>query len=540
MTTGLPDRTPLDVPGTRRWHAVRPLHIGLTLDYPRAPAWHLLERNVGPFGTRVAVREVDPATGAECQSLTYEGLFRAARCTASGLQAIGVRPGTRVGFALPNSSTLIIGYYATWLAGGVVVPANPAARQRELEPHLVDAEVAIVVGEAGSAAEDVARRLDRPFVDVHAFAALAVSSPIAQAANAVDDLAVLLYTGGTTGVPKGVMLTHENVVTNCVQFTEWYAFAPGEETCIAAIPMFHSGGMSGVMNVPLYAGATLLVFSRFHPAAVARAVTRYRATRLFGVPTMFIALLNDAEGRRADYASLKACRTNATALPPAVKEAFDGLVGREVLVEGYGLTEASPLTHANPIGRARAGSIGIPLPDTDARIVHVEAGTECAVGEAGELQIRGPQVMRGYWRRPAETATALEDGWLRTGDVAIMDTDGYFSIVSRTTEVINTAGFKVWPREVEEVLYTHPAVRQAAVVGVADEYRGEAVKACVVLKSEHHGRVTEDELREFCRERLTPYKAPRVVEFRTELPMTITGKLRRQELASRRDGDESR
>jgi long-chain acyl-CoA synthetase len=222
-------------------------------------------------------------------------------------------------------------------------------------------------------------------------------------------------------------------------------------------------------------------------------------------------------------------------LPPAVKTAFDDLVGREVLIEGYGLTETSPLTHANPLQRARAGSIGIPLPETDARVVDLETGRDVPPGTAGELLIRGPQVMRGYWNRPDETARAIEDGWFRTGDVAEMDADGYFRIVDRKKDIINTAGFKVWPREVEETLYTHPAVRLAAVVGTPDAYRGEAVTAYVVLKDGEGGRVTADELTAFCRARLTAYKVPRLVEFRAELPITSTGKLLRRLL--RRDGE---
>jgi long-chain acyl-CoA synthetase len=280
--------------------------------------------------------------------------------------------------------------------------------------------------------------------------------------------------------------------------------------------------------VPLSAGATLLVFRRFGAAAVARAVGRYRATRLFGVPTMFIALLEDGEGRRADYASLRACRTNAAPLPPSVKEAFDALVGREVLVEGYGLTETSPLTHANPVGRAKPGSIGVPLPDTDARIVDLDTGADVAPGASGELLIRGPQVMRGYWRRPEETAQAIREGWFRTGDVAVMDGEGYFAVVDRKKDMINTAGFKVWPREVEETVYAHPAVKHVVVVGVPDGYRGEVVKAFVVLKEGYRERCTEAELVEFCRARLTTYKVPRAIELRAELPVTTTGKVLRR------------
>jgi long-chain acyl-CoA synthetase len=525
-----PGCRPLYTRGSRAWHAAWPSAVPLTIGYPHVPAWWLLERSAASFPTRAAVREFAEGTGRETRTTTYEALYRAARGAAAGLPPLGVNRGTRVAVVLPNSRALIIAYYATWLAGAITVPANPAARERELELQLRDADVALVIGQAGSAVEAVARQLETGFLDTEAFERLTTLSPIATPPNEPDDIAVLLYTGGTTGTPKGVALTHDNLVTNTIQFAEWYGFAAGEETCIAALPMFHSGGMSGAMNVPLYAGATLLTFSRFDAAAVARAVTEHRATRLFGVPAMYIALLRNDDGRRADYSFLRACRTNAAPLPRAVKLAFDELVGREVLIEGYGLTEASPLTHANPIAAARLGSVGIPLPDTDARVVDLETRKECPTGEPGELLIRGPQVMRGYWRRPGETAAAFEDGWLRTGDVAVIDGDGYFSIVSRTKEMINTAGFKVWPREVEDVLYSHPGVRLAAVAGVPDSYRGEVVKAWIVLKEEYHARITEGDVRRYCRERLTPYKVPRLVEFCADLPMTASGKILRREL----------
>jgi long-chain acyl-CoA synthetase len=516
----------------RPWDHAWPAHVPRSLAAPDVPAWWLLERNLPRFADRVALRELDPESLAERRVLTYEALFRAARGTATGLRAHGVGPGARVGFCLPNGAGLVIGYYACWLAGATIVPANPLAHDRELEHQLADAAVSLVVTGDGPG-RAAAERLKLPRLDGEAFRALEALPPSAPAdCRPADDVAVLLYTGGTTGAPKGAMLTHRNLVVNTLQFAGWYAFAPGEETALAAIPMYHSGGMSGVMNVPLAAGATLVVLPRFGAATTARAVTRHRVTRLFGVPTMFIALLNDAEGRRADYGHLRACRTNAAALPPAVKAAFDALVGREVLIEGYGLTESSPLTHANPLTRARPGSIGIPLPDTDARVVDLATGGDVPAGAPGELLVRGPQVMRGYWNRPDETAGAFADGWFRTGDVAVMDGDGYFRIVDRKKDVINTAGFKVWPREVEETLYTHPAVRLAAVVGVPDDYRGEAVKAYVVLKDGEAARVTVEELVGFCRARLTAYKVPRLVEFRAELPITTTGKLLRRLLRS--------
>ena len=518
--------TALDKP----WRGVWPAHVPHSIAYPDAPAWWLLERNVARFGARVALRELDHESLAERRALTYDALWRAVRGVAAGLRARGVAPGARVALVLPNSAALVLGYYAAWYAGATAVPVNAGAREGELAQQLGDAAVSLVVAPAGSAAATVAAQLKLPHVDVdelRAMETLAPATPVA--CDPARDVAVLLYTGGTTGAPKGAMLTHRNLVANTVQFAEWYAFEPGAETSVGAIPMSHSGGMSGVMGVPLSAAATLLVVARFNAAAVARAVTRHRVTRLFGVPTMFIALLGDAEGRRADYSALRACRTNAAPLPPSVKAAFDGLVGREVLVEGYGLTETSPLTHANPLERARPGSIGIPLPDTDARIVD-DAGVDVAPGATGELLIRGPQVMLGYWNRAEETARTLADGWLRTGDVARMNADGYFAIVDRRKDQINTAGFKVWPREVEETLYAHPAVRQAAVIGVPDDYRGEAVKAFVVLKDEHRGRCEPAELVAFCRARLSGYKVPRSLELRDGLPMSAAGKLLRREL----------
>lgn len=517
------------VAATRPWHSAWPPHLGPSLEYPTVPAWWLLERNLPRFAPRVAIRELDHATLAEGRTLTYETLWSAVRGAAAGLRGLGVGPGVRVGFCLPNSAALIIGYYATWYAGGIVVPANPLATESELRQQLADAGVSVLVGVAASVGQAVAGVLKVPFVDVAAFQTMERERPVAPAPCVPqDDVAVLLYTGGTTGAPKGAMLTHRNIVANTVQFATWYAFEPGDEVAACAIPMFHSGGMSGVMNVPLSAGSTLLVFSRFAAASVARTVERARVTRLFGVPTMFIALLNDGTARTADYASLRACRTNAAPLPPTVKNAFDTLVGREVLVEGYGLTETSPLTHANPISRAKAGSIGIPLPDTDARIVDLATGLDVAPGESGELLIRGPQVMRGYWNRPEATAEAMSDGWFRTGDVASQDAEGYFAIVDRRKDMINTAGFKVWPREVEEALYAHPAIRLAAVVGVPDDYRGEAVKAFVVLKDDVG--CGESDLNAFLRERLTAYKVPRSIEFRTELPTSGAGKLLRRAL----------
>lgn len=535
----------------RSWHRAWPSHLPTSLAYPQVPAAWILERNLQRFSHRVALRILDHETGAELAALTYEALWNSAQAVAAGFKRLGIVKDDRVALCLPNGPELVVSFYATWLLGATVVPINPSLTERELTAQAADATPRLLVAAGAGApiASAVTSRLGIPLVVVgepdgaRPPGSLPFGDLLRERARGVspasvdpdNDIAVLLYTGGTTGVPKGAMLTHRNIVANTIQFAEWYAFEPGEETCIGALPMFHSGGMSGVMNVPLYAGATILVFRRFNPVSVARVVERFRATRLFGVPTMFIALLNHEESRRVDYSSLRACRTNAASLPPSVKAAFDELVGHEVLIEGYGLTETSPLTHANPLQRAKPGSIGIPLPDTDAKVVALETGADLPAGEPGELLIRGPQVMRGYWNRPEETARALFGGWVHTGDVARMDAEGYFVIVDRLKDQINTAGFKVWPREVEEVLYGHPAVRMVAVVGQPDSYRGEVVKACVVLKAEHRGRVAPAELLAFCKGRLTGYKVPRIVEFRDELPVSATGKMLRRALR-----DESR
>ena len=526
------------------WRRAWPAHLPTTLDYPDLPAWWLLARNLESFPDRHALRIIDHDSGAESSHLTYRQLWRSVQALAGGFRKLGIGRGDRVALALGNGAELVMGYNAAWLLGAAAVPINPALTEREATAQLADAEVAILVAaaEGAKAAAKTAAALGVPLVlvgegksappaDALAFDDLLCEAPgeIAPCpVNPAEEVAVLLYTGGTTGQPKGAMLTHRNIVANTMQFAEWYAFEPGAEICIGVLPMFHSGGMAGVMNVPLYAGATILLFRHFRPATVARTVEAFRATRLFGVPTMFIALLNDETARRADYASLRACRTSAAPLPVAVKADFDELAGHEVLIEGYGLTETSPLTHANPVHRAKPGSIGIPLPDTDAKIVGPESGRDLAVGEAGELLIRGPQVMQAYWNRAEETAQAMAGGWFRTGDIARMDGEGYFTIVDRKKDLINSAGFKIWPREVEEVIYLHPAVQLVAVVGQPDDYWGEAVKACIVLKESHRKMVVESDIVAFCKEHLVGYKVPRMVEFRDQLPLSATGKMFRR------------
>ena len=518
--------------------------------YPQEPAWWILFRNLPQHADRMAIRFLDHDTGAERQTLTYAELADLARRVAAGLRRAGIAPGERVAFFLPNSPEIVACYHGIWLAGAVGVPCNPSLKGSELEYQLTDSGACLLFTSPAllPVAREVAEHHGIRLVVVAAAGGDLSSAPanlhtwpefLGDTADGgpapvnPEHLALLLYTGGTTGLSKGAMLTHRNLVANTIQFATWYQFQEGNEVCIAAIPVCHSGGMSGVMNVPLYSGATLLLYQRFQAATVLPLIARYRVTRFFGVPTMYIAVLNLPDAGRHDLSSLRACRTNAAPLPAAVKTAFDALVGREVLVEGYGLTETSPLTHANPVHRAKAGSIGVPLPDTDACILDLQTGEPVAPGGEGELCLRGPQVMPGYWQKRKETEEAFAGGWFHTGDIARMDDEGYFYIIDRKKDVIISSGFKIWPREVEEVLYAHPAVQLAAVVGVPDDYRGEAVKAFVVPRDEHAATLNAETLIAHCRKNLAGYKVPRYMEFCSELPISGAGKMLRRVLRQR-------
>ncbi|MDQ7850308.1 MAG: long-chain fatty acid--CoA ligase, partial [Armatimonadota bacterium] len=369
----------------------------------------------------------------------------------------------------------------------------------------------------------------RPAPGVLPFAALLAEGRPQPVTVSPDDPALYQYTGGTTGVPKAAVLTHRNLVANLLQAVAWYG--GGEhagQRAMAVLPFFHIYGMTAVLNFSLRLGMTIILIPRFDPEMVLRAIDRWRPTVFHGVPTMYASLLNHPRLVRTDMRSIRTCISGAMGLPQEVQRRWEAATGGR-LVEGYGLTEASPITHCTPVyGHRRVGSIGVPFPDTDARVVDAESGRVLSPGEVGELAVRGPQVMRGYLNRPEETAAALREGWLLTGDMARMDEDGFFYIVDRKKEMINVGGLKVFPREVEEVLYEHAAVREAAVIPAPDPLKGEVVKAYVALKT--GATATTDELIAFCRQRLAPHKVPRAVEFRDALPKTLIGKILRRAL----------
>ncbi len=370
---------------------------------------------------------------------------------------------------------------------------------------------------------------------VHRFRDLPSGAPATAGAhvNRPDDVALLQYTGGTTGVPKAAMLTHANLVANVLQFRHWLPeLEEAREVIVGALPFFHIYGLTVAMNLAVVLAAELIVLPTPRPVAhVLQTLAEERATVFPGVPTTYVAVINHPDVAQYDLRSIKACISGAAPLAVEVQTRFERITGGK-LVEGYGLTEAAPVTHCNPLsGLRKAGAIGLPLPDVEARIVDPQSLEDAPIGAQGELWVRGPNVMPGYWNMPEETAQALTpDGWLRTGDLARMDEDGFFYIVDRLKDIIIVSGLNVVPREVEDVLYEHPAVREVVVAGIPDAYRGESVKAFVVLQDGE--TATAEALIAFCAERLARFKIPAAIEFRAELPKTTVGKPLRRALAA--------
>jgi len=502
------------------------------------------------------------------KKLSYAELDEAVNRFAQALIGLGVRKGDRVAIMLPNIPQMVIAYYGTLRSGAVAVPTNPLYHEHELEVQLKDSGagtlVAVdmffpvithVLGKTNvknlilcgikdylpfplNLLYPLKARIDKQWVSVKRVAPIydfmsllnkARSTPVGIDISP-DDTALLQYTGGTTGVPKGAILTHRNLVTNAVQSRAWLTLRnEGEERILCVIPFFHVYGMTTAMNLGVLIGAELILLPKFHTKEVLQLINKHRPTIFPGIQAMYLAIGNYSNIDKYDLTSLKAAISGAGPLMREVQDRFEHLTKARI-VEGYGLSEASPVTHANPIfGKRKLGTIGLPWPDVEARIVDLETGEKIQpVGEAGELVVRGPQVMKGYWNKPEETAQALRGGWLHTGDIAKMDEDGYFTIVDRIKDMIKTVGENVYPREVEEVLFTHPKVKDAVVVGIPQEFMGEEIKAYIVLKEGM--TATAAEIMQFCREQLSKFKVPKEVEFRTELPKTLVGKVLRRVL----------
>jgi long-chain acyl-CoA synthetase len=542
-----------------------------SLTYPQVPLHAMLDDSVRKYPDHKALHLILSFLGPITIGgyLTYRELMDQVNRFASALYALGVRKGDRVALVLPNLPQFVIAFYGSLKIGAIVVNTNPTYTPPEIEHQFRDAGVETVVVVSGfyhkikevQARTAIKRVIITDIADyVPGVLGTLAKSKLRKEGLMVEvpeghgvfhmrmllqthpnppprvdvtgsDVALFQYTGGTTGIPKAAMLTHCNLVANTVQIHHWVAgIEAGKESMMGAIPFFHVYGMTVAMSLALECGAMLTILPNPRPIEnVMKGIVKDRSTLYPGVPAMYVGIINHPEVGKYNLRSVKACISGAAPLPMDVQIKFGEITGGR-LVEGYGLTEAAPVTHANPIyGERRAGSIGLPMPDVEAKIVDYETLTDRPVGEDGELWLRGPQVMIGYWNKPEETAkTITPDGWLRTGDIAHMDADGYFYIVDRLKDIIIASGFNIVPREVEEVLYQHPKIQEAVVAGVPDAYRGETVKAYVVLKQGE--TATTDEIRAFCKERLAPYKVPTQVEFRSELPKTQVGKMLRRVL----------
>ena len=513
------------------------------------------------------------------KKISYRELNRLSDAFALALMRFGVKKGDRVALLLPNVPQFVIAYYGALKAEAIVVPTNPLYTERELEHQLADSgsqtlvaldifypKIKNVWNKTGlrrvilTGVRDYLPWLKKTLYPIKAKKEglwirvektpsvydfmelirennpdtehLCFRSLHARLQREPESPAQLQYTGGTTGLAKGAILTHNNLVANVWQCREWMTdLRAGKEIFLGVIPFFHVYGLTACMNVGVSLGATLVLLPKFKTEDVLKAIQKYKTTVFPGIQAMYLAINGNPETRKYNLKSIKYCISGAGPLHQEVQEKFESITGAMV-VEGYGLSEASPVTHVNPFSRIsrKIGSIGLPLPGTNAKIVDLETGSELGPNQPGELLIKGPQVMQGYWHKPEETAETLKDGWLHTGDIAVMDENGFFNIVDRKKDMIKTGGENVYPREVEEVLFRHPKIKEAVVVGLPDpeKFRGEIIKAYIILKENESP--CEQEILNFCSRELAKFKIPRIIEFRKELPKTIVGKVLRRVL----------
>jgi long-chain acyl-CoA synthetase len=493
-----------------------------------------MSRNLATVLTDTAAEHPDHvAIKLDDAELPYKFLDGASAHVAGMLREKGVEPGDRVGIMLPNVPYFPVVYYGILRAGAVVVPMNPLLKGREVEFYLKDPEAKVMFAwhDFAEAAEKGASEVDAEVVLVKPGEFENVVGE-AEAVTEVaerdgDDTAVILYTSGTTGTPKGAELTHDNLLSNVETILDSLIEIQPDDVVLGALPFFHSFGQTCGLNSSMKAGGTLTLIPRFDPDKALEIIQRDRVTIFEGVPTMYVGMLHADSADSADTSCLRLCVSGGSAMPGEVLRAFEEKFGCKIL-EGYGLSETSPVASFNHPDRERkVGSIGTPVAGVEMRVVD-EDGGDVDEGEVGEIVIRGPNVMKGYWRKDEATAEAIKDGWFHTGDMAKVDSDGYFFIVDRKKELIIRGGYNVYPREVEEALYEHPAVKEAAVVGVPDDKMGEEVGAAVVLKPGED--VSPDELRDFVKGEVASYKYPRKIWLVDELPKGPTGKILKREV----------
>ena len=557
-TAGSQEATPY------QWLRKYPKDVDWFQQFRPVPMGQLLDTAVAAHGSRMCTNFLG-------KRLTYAEIGQSVDQTAAGLQKLGVKRGTKVGLLMPNCPTFIIYYFATLKAGGTIVNYNPLYTPDELAFQVRDSETELMVTLdlklLFDKVEDLMQAGTLKRAIVASFSALLPpaksvlfrlfkgrelanpgNSPVASrivldsdvlanagtfqkpAIDSLNDVAVLQYTGGTTGTPKGAMLTHANISVNCQQGAAWATnLKSGQERTLAALPFFHVFAMTAVMNFALQEGAEIVIMPRFILDDAMKLIDKAKPTVMPGVPTMFIAMLNHPKLKSFDLSSLKYCVSGGAPLPVDVKERFEKITGCKV-VEGYGLSEASPSVTCNPVeGPVKSGSIGQPLPGTVVSLRDLADPTqEVPFGEKGEICVKGPQVMKGYWKRPDETANQFVGDFLRTGDVGIMDEEGFIFIVDRIKDLIICSGYNVYPRRIEEAIYEHPAVEEVTVIGIKDQYRGEAPKAFIKLKVGMPA--TEADIRKHLEVKLSKIEMPAQIEFRDALPKTMIGKLSKKEL----------
>jgi len=547
---------PSDAPEFRPWLKHYDPQVRPHLTYPRIPLYRILDETAAKHPT-------DSCTNFFGKQLTYHQIKQLSDRFAASIRRMGIRKGDRVVLLLPNSPQFIIAYFGLLKASAVVVPLNPLSAERELEFYLTDSEaeiavtiplflskVASLVGKTPLkhiVSSRLADFLPFPLSLIQGFreqrlvrgvrgaALVDFKELLRQEVNPdwspepvqPEEMAVLIYSGGTTGIAKGIMLSHFNFVANAHQIIAWGSLT-NEQGLLAVLPLFHGFGMSVTMNSAILAGGEITLLPRFNAKQVAKTIQKRKPSFFIGVPTMFVQLSNLPDIHRYDFSSLKGIFVGAAPLTKAIKDDFEKKTGGR-MIEGYGLTEAVTAIMANPYkGMHKLASIGIPFSDVDMKIVSLDDGHTLPPGELGEIALRSPTVMLGYYKNPEETQKTIVEGWLHTGDIGYVDQDGYFYITDRKKELIIVGGFNVFPREIDELTYQHPKVKEGISVGIPDPRKGERIKVYIVLKAGE--TATPEEFIAYFKERLTPYKVPSEVEFRTELPKSMIGKILRRAL----------
>jgi len=543
----------------KSWHKSYAPGVPQEIEFERVTMPEALTRNAKQFSNHTALLYMG-------KKIFYPELERLVNRFGRALMDMGVKKGDKVAMLLPNIPQIVIANYATFRIGAVAVMNNPLYTERELEYQLNDSDSKILVTldlllpralilKGKTKIEKIItchindylpfpKKQLFPMVkkqmyrkvgaqkDVYQFLDLIRKYPDGPLENAAgwDDLAAFIYTGGTTGVSKGVMLTHSNLSCNVQQFGVWFPdLKKGEESVLAVFPFFHSAGFTAIQNYSLWAGFKNILLPRPEPGSIIEMLKKFRPHFLPAVPTIFVGLLNSEEFRKMDLSFIKGFFSGAAPLAADTIQQLKDLTGATML-EVYGLTETAPIATATPWGgKIKPGTVGVPVPNTDVKVVDVETGKEeMKQGVPGEVIIKGPQVMKGYYKKPEETAAVLKEGWLYTGDIGFFDEDGYLSIADRKKDMIIASGYNIYPREIDEILFEHPKVLEACAIGIPDAYRGETVKAFIVVKPGE--TLTEEEITQWCKEKLAAYKVPKMIEFVDALPKSTIGKILRREV----------